>query len=51
MKSDSVFVDEFIPGIRWDAKYATCDNFTGKPVDGYAANRVVVRALCAQHCN
>ncbi|MEV6625268.1 D-Ala-D-Ala dipeptidase VanX [Amycolatopsis sp. NPDC051106] len=48
MKDDFVFVDEFVPGIRWDAKYATWDNFTGKPVDGYLANRVVgTRALCA----
>ena len=48
MNSDFVFVDEFVPGIRWDAKYATWDNFTGKPVDGYHANRVVgTRALCA----
>ena len=37
-----------MPGIRWDAKYATWDNFTGKPVDGYLANRIVgTRALCA----
>ena len=42
-----VFVDEFVSGIRWDAKYATWDNFTGKPVDGYLANRIVgTRALC-----
>lgn len=48
MKNGFVFVDEFVPGIRWDAKYATWDNFTGKPVDGYAANRIVgTRALCA----
>jgi len=48
MNSDFVFVDQFIPGIRWDAKYATWDNFTGKPVDGYRANRIVVtRSLCA----
>ena len=34
--------------MRWDAKYATWDNFTGKPVDGYLANRIVgTRALCA----
>ncbi|SEF38177.1 D-alanyl-D-alanine dipeptidase [Amycolatopsis pretoriensis] len=46
MNDDFVFVDEFAPGIRWDAKYATWDNFTGKPVDGYLANRVVgTRAL------
>jgi len=42
-----LFVDEHVPGIRWDAKYATWDNFTGKPVDGYEANRIVVaKALC-----
>jgi zinc D-Ala-D-Ala dipeptidase len=48
MNNDFVFVDEFVPGIRWDAKYATWDNFTGKPVDGYHVNRIVgTRALCA----
>ncbi|MCL2733406.1 MAG: D-Ala-D-Ala dipeptidase VanX [Actinomycetia bacterium] len=48
MNDDFVFVDRLVPGIRWDAKYATWDNFTGKPVDGYLANRIVgTRALCA----
>lgn len=48
MKDDFVFVDEFVPGVRWDAKYATWDNFTGKPVDGYLVNRIVgTTALCA----
>ncbi|MER7175472.1 D-Ala-D-Ala dipeptidase VanX [Streptomyces mesophilus] len=48
MNDDFVFVDEHVPGIRWDAKYATWDNFTGKPVDGYRANRIVgTRALCS----
>ena len=48
MQGDFVFVDELVPGVRWDAKYATWDNFTGKPVDGYLANRVAgTRALCA----
>jgi len=48
MHGDFVFVDELVPGIRWDAKYATWDNFTGRPVDGYLANRIVgSRALCA----
>jgi D-alanyl-D-alanine dipeptidase len=48
MNRDFVFVDESVPGIRWDAKYATWDNFTGKPVDGYLANRIVgTLALCA----
>ena len=48
MKDDFVYVDEVVPGIRWDAKYATWDNFTGKPVDGYLVNRIVgTKALCA----
>jgi zinc D-Ala-D-Ala dipeptidase len=48
MSPDFVFVDELVPGIRWDAKYATWDNFTGKPVDGYLVNRIVgTTALCA----
>lgn len=48
MNDDFAFVDELVPGVRWDAKYATWDNFTGKPVDGYLANRIVgTHALCA----
>jgi D-alanyl-D-alanine dipeptidase len=48
LQAEFVFVDELVPGIRWDAKYATWDNFTGKPVDGYLANRIVgSRALCS----
>jgi D-alanyl-D-alanine dipeptidase len=48
MNRNFVFVDESVPGIRWDAKYATWDNFIGKPVDGYLANRIVgTMALCA----
>jgi D-alanyl-D-alanine dipeptidase len=47
MSAEFRFVDEVVPGIRWDAKYATWDNFTGRPVDGYGANRVVgSTALC-----
>ncbi|MGW0538644.1 D-Ala-D-Ala dipeptidase VanX [Streptomyces sp. NPDC003032] len=41
MNDNFAFLDECAPGIRWDAKYATWDNFTGKPVDGYLANRIV----------
>jgi len=47
MNDDFAYVEDLAPGIRWDAKYATWDNFTGKPVDGYLANRIVgTRALC-----
>ena len=48
MNDALVFVDELVSGVRWDAKYATWDNFTGRPVDGYVANRIVgTQALCA----
>ncbi|WP_163509683.1 D-Ala-D-Ala dipeptidase VanX [Fodinicola acaciae] len=48
MNADFAFVDELVTGIRWDAKYATWDNFTGKPVDGYQVNRIVgTKTLCA----
>jgi zinc D-Ala-D-Ala dipeptidase len=48
MNDDFVYVDDWVPGVRWDAKYATWDNFTGKPVDGYLVNRIVgTRTLCA----
>jgi len=47
MHGDFFFVDELVSGLRWDAKYATGDNFTGQPVDGYLVNRIVCsRALC-----
>ncbi|WP_328473016.1 D-Ala-D-Ala dipeptidase VanX [Streptomyces sp. NBC_00448] len=47
MNDDFVYLDELVPGIRWDAKYATSDNFTGKPVDGYLAHRIAgSKALC-----
>lgn len=48
MNEDFAFVDEVVPAIRWDSKYATWDNFTGRPIDGYLLNRIVgTRALCA----
>jgi D-alanyl-D-alanine dipeptidase len=48
MEGNFAFVDERVPRVRWDAKYATWDNFTGRPVDGYLANRIVgTKALCA----
>ncbi|WP_320669464.1 D-Ala-D-Ala dipeptidase VanX [Patulibacter defluvii] len=47
MTAEFAFVDDVVAGVRWDAKYATWDNFTGKPVDGYEVNRIVgARALC-----
>ncbi len=40
MERGFVFLDEVLSGVRWDAKYATWDNFTGRPVDGYEVNRI-----------
>lgn len=41
MEKGFVFLDEVLPGIRWDSKYTTWDNFTGLPVTGYEVNRIV----------
>lgn len=47
MSPGFVYLDEAAEDIHWDAKYATSDNFTGGPVDGYAANRIVTAAAVA----
>nr|WP_032489747.1 D-Ala-D-Ala dipeptidase VanX-B [Enterococcus faecalis]AAF72364.1 VanXB [Enterococcus faecalis] len=41
MENGFLFLDEMLHCVRWDAKYATWDNFTGKPVDGYEVNRII----------
>jgi D-alanyl-D-alanine dipeptidase len=43
-----VYLDEAVPGVYWDAKYASSDNFTGSPVDGYEANRVACSGKMAE---
>jgi zinc D-Ala-D-Ala dipeptidase len=48
MEAGFVFLDEALPGVRWDAKYSTWDNFTGTPVDGYEVNRVVCSLALAE---
>lgn len=42
MRKGFTFLDEAVPGIRWDSKYATWDNMTGKPMEGYEVNRIIV---------
>lgn len=37
-----VYVAEAVPLAREEARYATADNFVGRPVDGYRAARVVL---------
>ncbi|MBQ3078657.1 MAG: M15 family metallopeptidase [Clostridia bacterium] len=41
MPNGFVFLDDIMTEIEWDAKYAGCDNFMGRPADGYRANRIV----------
>ncbi len=41
MEKGFTFLDEILNDVRWDAKYATWDNFTGKPIDGYEVNRII----------
>jgi D-alanyl-D-alanine dipeptidase len=41
MTEGFVYLDAALPGVFWDAKYATADNFTGSVVDGYRVNRIV----------
>ena len=48
MEKGFLFLDEMLRGVRWDAKYATWDNFTGKPVAGYEVNRIVGTQCLAQ---
>lgn len=41
LPKEFVYLDEAVPGVFWDAKYAGEDNFVGMPVNGYRVNRVV----------
>ena len=41
MREGFVYLDNALPGVSWDAKYASADNFTGAAVPGYLASRVV----------
>ena len=43
-----VYLDEVVDGVYWDCKYATDDNFTGAPVDGYESNRIACSEKMAQ---
>lgn len=43
-----VFVDVVVPGIRQDIRYAGNNNFVGRPVIGYVAQRAVLTKPAAQ---
>lgn len=37
------YVDDVVPGIAVDLKYAGSDNFVGRPIDGYRGRRAILR--------
>ena len=39
-----VYVDEAIPSLRTEVRYASSHNFLGRPVAGYLAPRVILTA-------
>jgi D-alanyl-D-alanine dipeptidase len=43
-----VFIDEAVPGIRQDIRYAGSNNFVGRPVIGYVVQRAVLTEQAAQ---
>ncbi|AWB35542.1 peptidase M15 [Orrella marina] len=43
-----VYVDEMVPGVSVDLRYATANNFLGTPVDGYDANRAAISEPAAR---
>lgn len=43
-----VSVADFIPGVVVDARYAGAENFMGRPVDGYHANKVFLSQEAAE---
>ena len=42
-----VYLDEAIPDIVIELKYATGDNFVGQPIDGYEHGRAILSAPAA----
>ncbi len=37
-----VFVEEIIPNIKVELRYITTNNFVGKPIEGYIANKLIL---------
>jgi D-alanyl-D-alanine dipeptidase len=46
--SELVNVQRLDPGIRTDLRYATANNFTGRPLPGYESPRALLRPAAAQ---
>ncbi len=43
-----VYADETISGVTVELRYRTDDNFVGRPIDGYEANRCIISRETAQ---
>lgn len=47
MQPGFVYVDRVAPRVRVNLKYAGCDNFIGRPLDGYHGKRAILRTQAA----
>lgn len=43
-----VYVKDVIPDMEVDLRYSTCNNFVGKPIDGYNSNILILTASAAE---
>lgn len=43
-----VYVKDVIPDMEVDLRYSTCNNFVGKPIDGYNSNTLILTASAAE---
>jgi len=43
-----VYVDELVPGLVQEIRYAGSNNFMGRPADGYLANRAILTRAAAE---
>ena len=48
MPDDFVYLDEWIPALKIDLRYASNNNFIAAPIDGYAGARAVLTRPAAQ---
>lgn len=48
LPEDFVYLDEAVPGIQIDLRYAGSNNFVGRPVVGYVSQRAVLTVPAAQ---
>ena len=48
LNHDFVYLEDYIPNITIDAKYAKEDNFTGEKVKGYLSQTVIVKKVVAE---